>query len=82
MKTLLVLAEHPDFAQAVRAAVNPEQYRVLHRASLDDAEPLLAHGLVEGCIVDVELTSVQGIWFFEKLRQQGPQVPCHRLCRR
>ena len=26
MKTLLVLAEHPDFAEAVRAAVNPEQY--------------------------------------------------------
>ena len=29
MKTLLVLAEHPDFAEAVRAGINPEQYRVI-----------------------------------------------------
>ena len=55
MKTLLVLAGHPDFAEAVRAGINPEQYRVIDRADLDEAEPLLAHGLAEACIVDVEL---------------------------
>ena len=31
MKTLLVLAEHPDFAEAIRAGVNPEHYRVIAR---------------------------------------------------
>jgi signal transduction histidine kinase/CheY-like chemotaxis protein len=75
MKTLLVLAGHPDFAEAVRAGINPEQYRVIDRADLDEAEPLLAHGLAEACIVDVELTGVQGIWFLEKLRRKAPQCP-------
>ena len=38
MKTLLVLAEHPDLAEAVRNAVNAEQYRVLHRFNLEEAD--------------------------------------------
>jgi len=75
MKTLLVLSEHPDFAEAVRAAINPEQYRVIDRATLDEAEPLLAHGLAEACIVDVELTGVQAIWLLEKLRRKAPKCP-------
>jgi DNA-binding NarL/FixJ family response regulator len=65
MKTLLVLAKHPDFAEAVRAGINPEQYRIIDRAGLEEAEPLLAHGMAEACIVDVELTGVQGAWFLE-----------------
>jgi signal transduction histidine kinase len=75
MKTLLVLAQHPDFAEALSAAVNPEHYRVLHRANLEEAEPLLAHGLVQACILDVELDGVQGLWFFEKLRHKAPKCP-------
>jgi signal transduction histidine kinase/DNA-binding NarL/FixJ family response regulator len=75
MKTLLVLAGHPDFAEAVRAGVNPEQYRIIDRASLEEAEPLLAHGLAEACLIDVELTDVQGIWFLEKLRRKAPKCP-------
>ena len=75
MKTLLVLAGHPDFAEAIRAGVNPEQYRVIDRANLDEAEPLLTHGLAEACIVDVELTGVQGVWFLEKLRRKAPKCP-------
>jgi signal transduction histidine kinase/DNA-binding NarL/FixJ family response regulator len=75
MKTLLVLAEHPDFAEAVRAGVNPEQYRVIARANLEEAEPLLAHGLTDAYIVDVELTGVQGIWLLEKLRRRAPRCP-------
>ena len=75
MKTLLVLAAHPDFAEAIRAGLNPEQYRIIHRTDLEEAEPLLAHGLAEACIVDVELTSVQGVWFLEKLRRRAPKCP-------
>jgi signal transduction histidine kinase len=75
MKTLLVLAEHPDFAEAIRAGINPEQYRVIARTSLEEAEPLLEHGLAEACIVDVELTSVREIWFLEKLRSKAPRCP-------
>jgi len=75
MKTLLALAAHPDFAQAVRAAVDPEQYRVVERTNLDEAEPLLAHGLADACLVDVELTGIQGIWLLEKLRRRAPRCP-------
>jgi CheY-like chemotaxis protein len=75
MKTLLVLAEHPDFAEAIRAGLNPEHYRVIARTDLTEAEPLLEHGLAEACIVDVELTGVQGIWFLEKLHRKAPRCP-------
>ena len=75
MKTLLVLAGHPDFAEAVRAGLNPEQYRIIDRAGLEEAEPLLAHGLAEACLIDVELTDVKGIWFLEKLRRKAPKCP-------
>ncbi len=75
MKTLLVLAQSPDFAEAVRAALNPENYRVIHRISLEEAEPLLHHGLFNVCLMDVESTEVQGIWMIEKLRRQAPLSP-------
>ena len=40
MKTILVLAPHPQLAEAIRSALNPEHYRVMHRLSLEEAEPL------------------------------------------
>ena len=70
-----MLAEHPGFAEAIRAGVNPEHYRVIARTDLAEAEPLLEHGLAEACIVDVELTGVQGIWFLEKLHRKAPRCP-------
>jgi len=75
MKTLLALADHPDFAAAIREALNPEQYRVIHRTGLDEAEPLLAHGLADACVVDVELAQVQGLWIIERLRRRAPKSP-------
>ena len=75
MKTLLVLAEHPDFAEAVRAGIIPEQCRVIHRTSLQEAQPLLAHGLVDACILDVEQANIQGLWAVEKLRLRAPKCP-------
>ena len=75
MKTLLVLAEHPELAESIRAAVNPERFRVLHRTTLEEAEPLLAHGLAEGCILELELNSVRGAWSLERLRRRAPRCP-------
>jgi len=75
MRTLLVIAEHPDFAEAIRAGINSEQYRIVHRTNLDEAEPLLVHGLADACIFDVELANVQGIWSLEKLRRRAPKCP-------
>jgi len=75
MKTLLVLAQTPELTEEVRKALNSEQYRVLHRATLDEAEPFLAQGLADACIVDVELTDVQAVWLLEKIRRRAPKCP-------
>jgi signal transduction histidine kinase/DNA-binding response OmpR family regulator len=75
MKTLLVLAPHPELAELLRTGINPEQYRIIHRTSIEEAEPLLAHGLVSACIVDVELTGVQEVWILEKLHRRAARCP-------
>lgn len=75
MKTLLVLASHPELAESLRTGLSPEQYRIVHRTTVDEAEPLLAHGLANACIVDVELSSVQGVWVLEKLRRRSSRCP-------
>lgn len=75
MKTVLVLTPHPDFAESIRTGLNPEQYRVVHRVSSEEAEPLLAHGLVQACLLDLEMTGVQGIWVLEKIRRQDARCP-------
>src|SRR5881397_188475 len=75
MKTVLVLAQHPELAQVVPQALNADQYRVLHRANLEEAEPLLGGGVVDACIVDVEAGTIQSIWSIEKLRRRMPNTP-------
>ncbi|HPU56091.1 MAG TPA: ATP-binding protein [Verrucomicrobiota bacterium] len=70
-----MLAPHPELAEALRAGLSPDLYRIVHRVSADEAEPLLAHGLVNACIVDVELSGVQEIWILEKLRRRAPRIP-------
>ena len=75
MKTILVLAEHPDFAESIRTGINAEQYRVLHRTNLEEAEPLLVHGLADLCILDAQLSGVQAIWSLEKLRRRDAKCP-------
>lgn len=75
MKTLLVLAQHPDLANSIRECLNSEHYKVVHRISIEDAEPLLIHGLINASIIDVDLTDVQGIWIIEKLRRNLPKCP-------
>jgi signal transduction histidine kinase/CheY-like chemotaxis protein len=75
MKTILVLSHHPDFAETIRAGLNPEQYRVVHRLSVEEAEPLLTHGLAGACILDIDLMGVEGIWIIERLRRRDPKAP-------
>jgi len=75
MKTILVLSLHPDFAEAIRAGLDAGRYRVVHRLSVDDAEPLLVHSLAAVCIVDVDLMGVEGIWVIERLRRHDSKSP-------
>ncbi|HEY3930829.1 MAG TPA: ATP-binding protein [Verrucomicrobiae bacterium] len=75
MKTILVLSNHPDFAETIRAGLNPGQYRIVHRLGVDEAEPLLVHGLVSACILDVDLMDVEIVWVVERLRRRDAKCP-------
>ncbi|MGA2244977.1 MAG: ATP-binding protein [Verrucomicrobiota bacterium] len=75
MKTILVLSSHPDFAEAIRSSLNVEQYRVIHRQSIDEGEPLLVHGLVSACVLDADLMGVECVWSIERLRRRDSHTP-------
>ena len=70
-----MLAQSPELPEAIRTGLNPEQYRVVHRVDVEEAEPLLRHGLTDVAIVDVEITNVQGLWVIEKLHRRMPNCP-------
>ncbi|HWN95539.1 MAG TPA: ATP-binding protein [Methylomirabilota bacterium] len=80
MKTILVLASHPELADALRTALDPERYRIVHRLDSDEAEPLLDHALVHICVVDAEVAETQGTWLFEKIRRRLPSAPIVVYC--
>ncbi len=75
MRTLLVLARHPDLANDIREGISATAYKVIHRINVEEAEPLMVHSLVDACIIDMDLTDVQGIWSVEKLRRALPTCP-------
>ncbi len=75
MKTILVLSTHPDFAEAIRTSLNEEQYRIVHRINVEEAEPLLVHGLANACILDADLMGVESVWSIERLRRRDKKTP-------
>ena len=75
MKTILVLASHPELPEAIRSAMDPARYRIVHRLNTDEAEPLLEHALVQVCVVDSDVAEVQGTWIFERIRRRLPNAP-------
>jgi len=72
MKSLVVLASHPQFAADVRAAVEPLGFRVVHRLTVEEAEPLLVHGFAPACILDLGQGGAQGVWTVERIRRRAP----------
>src|SRR6478736_8760750 len=75
MKTILVLSTHPDFAEAIRTSLDADQYRIVHRMSVEEAEPLLVHGLANACIMDADLMGVESVWSIERLRRRDKKTP-------
>ncbi|HEV2318532.1 MAG TPA: ATP-binding protein [Verrucomicrobiae bacterium] len=75
MKTILVLSPHPDFVETIRAALNSDEYRVVHRMDVNEAEPLLVHGIANICILDTDLMGTQGLWVIERLRRRDAKCP-------
>lgn len=80
MKTILVLAQHPELADAVRTALDAERYRIVHRLDITDAEPLLDHALVHVCVIDAGVAEVQGMWVVERIRRRVPNAPIVIFC--
>ena len=75
MKSILVLSNHPGFAETVRAGLDAAHYRVVHRLTVDEAEPLLAHGLVAASILDADLMDVEIVWAVDRLRRYDAKSP-------
>jgi nitrogen-specific signal transduction histidine kinase/DNA-binding NarL/FixJ family response regulator len=75
MKTILVLSQHPDFAEAIRSGLNPEHYRIVHRLNVEEGEPLLVHGLAGACILDADLLGVECVWVIERIRRRDAKIP-------
>ncbi|MGA2868593.1 MAG: response regulator, partial [Verrucomicrobiota bacterium] len=75
MKTILVLSPHPNFAGTIGNGLNAEEYRIVHRLNIDEGEPLLVHGLISACILDVDLLGVESIWVIERLRRRDTKTP-------
>lgn len=75
MKTILVIASHPELADTIRGLLNAEQYRIIHRRDVTGAEPLLGQGLLDVCILGAELNDVQSLWAVEKIRRRLPHCP-------
>ncbi|MGH8023859.1 MAG: response regulator, partial [Limisphaerales bacterium] len=75
MKTILVLSPHPDFVETIRAALSADDYRVVHRMDVNEAEPLLVHGIASVCILDMDLMGMQGVWVIERLRRRDSRCP-------
>lgn len=75
MKTILVLSPHPNFAGAIQNGLSAEEYRIVHRLNVDEGEPLLVHGLISACILDVDLLGVESVWVIERLRRRDTKTP-------
>jgi signal transduction histidine kinase/DNA-binding response OmpR family regulator len=75
MKTILVLSPHPSFAGAIGEGLNSEEYRIVHRTNIEEGEPLLVHGLISACILDVDLLGVESVWVIERLRRRDTKTP-------
>ena len=75
MKTILVLSPHPDFPETIRACLLPEQYRIVHRINVEEAEPLVVHGLAGAVILDADLMGVESVWCIERLRRRDKKSP-------
>jgi signal transduction histidine kinase/DNA-binding response OmpR family regulator len=75
MRTLLVIAPSNNLAEAIRAALDPEAYRVIEQAGVGGDDLRLLAPSIDACVFDVELTTVQPIRILERFRRLLPGCP-------
>ena len=75
MKTILVISPHPESGDVIRAGLDPEMYRVIHRAGQEEADPFLTQLLVQAVILDLDTDVIQGMWTADRIHRRLPRVP-------
>ena len=75
MRTLLVIAPTNALTEAIRAAVDAGEYRVLGQTGLRGDELRSMAPSIDACVVDVDLTSVEAIRNIERFRRLLPRCP-------
>ena len=75
MKTILVISPHPESADVIRAGLDPELYRVIHRANQEEADPILTQLLVQAVVLDLNTDVVQGMWTVDRIHRRLPRAP-------
>jgi DNA-binding NarL/FixJ family response regulator len=75
VRTVLVIASTGALAGAVRAALEPERYRVIEHSDFREDELRLTAASIDACIIDADLTSVEPIRTIEQLRRVLPHCP-------
>jgi nitrogen-specific signal transduction histidine kinase len=75
MNMLLVLSPEPGFAEALRSAVDPRRFRVLHCNDPLDASLLLGPSGIDACILDRDLGDPGCLSGIINLRSRFPRGP-------
>src|ERR1700749_1361048 len=75
MKTLLVIADKPGLAEAIRAALDRDRYRVIFQTEVRPGDAILSQNRVDACILDAELTTIRPIRTLETIRRSLPFTP-------
>ena len=75
MKTLLVIADKPGLAEAIRAALDRDRYRVIFQTEVRTGDAILNPNRVDACILDAELTTIRPIRTLEAIRRSLPFCP-------
>jgi signal transduction histidine kinase len=75
VNTLLVITPQTGFADAIRAMVDPRRFRVLHCGDQVEAEPVLARGGINACLIETDLVHLEAVRAIADLRRRFPHGP-------
>ena len=78
MRTLLVIAPDNALAEAIRAGLDSDSYRVIEQAGFRGDELRLLAPSIDACMLDVDLTSVEAIRTIERFRRVLPRYSLAR----
>jgi signal transduction histidine kinase/CheY-like chemotaxis protein len=75
VRNLLLISNQPAFAGQFQTAAAGLAGRIIHRATVAEAEPLLHPALVDGCVLHATGAGVETIWAIDQIRQRSPTLP-------